>query len=275
MSITKEELADFIGDLKLDIINQLKPEDFAGFGLKNSKEYFKLFRQATADLSKEARTMVVCLAVAVRSKKRILMAIDKFKNEVWYAATKEWFLKKSVQYTEEEVDGLFAVVHIPSCQPFLAASCFVHILPPAERTVMRLLQNTWAAQLKLEDRLLFQVLTWEVEFWSVTIRKGGGKFKGPNFSYEFWATKAKDNYELLAKDGTPWVCAGEAYTLAEVAAWLKHHGSTDPKESEVKVITGAVDGKAYQVIAGAQAEADKEIAAKKAQAPQVPAIALP
>merc|ERR1719242_2549100 len=64
-------------------------------------------------LDEVARTMVIVLATAVKNKKRIVNAMKKFKSEKWYSAVSNFFKNNCCQYTWEEEDETFSVVHIP------------------------------------------------------------------------------------------------------------------------------------------------------------------
>lgn len=222
-----EEYADIIGKFDLGVIATLNPADFKDFGVMDSKMYAaKLLKlMEDAELSKVEFSMVIVLATAVKNKKRILNAMRSFKNKglAWYPKVEKFFRNDTVQYTSEETEETFSVVHIPSCVPFLATRVWLQITQ--EPTVEGFLQHLWAAQINLAQPLMDRQMRWERDFWTNTVTKGGAKWEGAKFNEDYWRTKASDKYVLLHPDGTPFgndnqKAALEPYTEADIQNWI-------------------------------------------------------
>merc|ERR1712137_955904 len=94
----------------------------------------------------------------------------------------------------------FAIVHIPSCAPFIAARVWLYITPANNINENEFVKNLWAAQISLNDELMAKQKAWESTFWNQVVKKGGQKFEGNGFNEEYYNTKAADAYPLLDKD---------------------------------------------------------------------------
>lgn len=190
--------------LAMDDLTNLDPADYIGFGLMNSHMYRERFIKVTAKLDKTERLMVMVLATAIKNKKRILSAMTKFSTLSWYNKVKAFFMQTCVQYTSElnTAGTNFAVVHIPSCAPFIAARVWLHITPIESRTVENFVKNLWAAQINLDSKLMEMQKEWESNFWAQTVKKGGTKFENDGFNEDYYKTKAADTYPLLLSDNT-------------------------------------------------------------------------
>ena len=201
----------------------LDPNDFEGFGLKNSKVYYaKLFRlMLAAKLTKVARYMVMVLATAVKNKKRIAESISCFSTKVWYDQVSRFYQARVVQYTSEETVNTIAVIHIPSCMPSLTAQIWCLITPPLYRNLSSFLENLWAAQLDLNPAMM-EEQDWEKVFWTKLVRKGGSKYLA-GFHEEFWTTKATDTYELINMEGKILAMQGETYSREEVEGYINSY----------------------------------------------------
>jgi hypothetical protein len=140
----------------------------------------------------------------------------------WYNKVRNYFRAKTCQYTYEENERMFAVVHIPSCVPFIAAFAWKFITPIPNRNVNALLQNLWAAQLNLNVELLNIQRLWEENFWNNDVRKGGNNFQNEGFQEEYWITKSADRYPLVRPNGTIYEPTGAngMYNGADLEAWL-------------------------------------------------------
>jgi hypothetical protein len=44
--------------------------------------------------------------------------------------------------------------------------------------------------------------TWEEDFWTNMVKKGGRDFEEGDFKEEYWMSKAADKYPLLRPDGS-------------------------------------------------------------------------
>lgn len=231
-----EEYVAIISKFDLLTIEKLDPKNFVDFGIMDSKKYAtKLFRiMEQVQLDEVAKTMVIVLATAVKNKKRVVNAMKKFKGEDWYAAVSQFFKNSCVQYTWEEEDDTFSVVHIPTCVPFLASRAWLQMTPPEEcngaKGVALFLSNLWAKQIYLDDKLLDAQYAWEANFWGEVVTKGGKNFEGKNgkgsFSQDYWKTGADDRYVLLNSDGTLFgtpaqQAATVPYSAEDLMEWFK------------------------------------------------------
>jgi hypothetical protein len=225
------EYLGIIEKFDLKTIAELDPQNFVDFGVMDSKMYAtKMFRiMDDRNLDAIEKTMVIVLATAVKNKKRIVRAMQKFKGEKWYSAVSNFFKNNCCQYTWEEEDETFSVVHIPTCVPFLASRIWLQMTPKKDCTVMNFLQHTWAKQIFLSDDLLAQQYKWEENFWGKVVTKGSKNFEGRNgqgsFSPDYWKTGADDRYILIKGDGNLYgraaqVQAIEPYTEKDLKDWF-------------------------------------------------------
>eukprot|EP00094_Tigriopus_californicus_P004686 TCALIF_04508-PA protein Name:"Protein of unknown function" AED:0.17 eAED:0.17 QI:0/0/0/0.66/1/1/3/0/219 len=203
-----------LGQFDLDIVSQLDPRDFTDFGVMNTRKYAdKLFRIFEAgNLNPTERTMVVVLATAVKTNKRIINAMKKFQGADWYRPVLDFFRNSCVQYTCEEEDDTFSVVHIPS---------YITEKP----TVEGFFSNLWAAQIHLDNNLLSSQKVWQTNFWDSVVKKGGNNFEKGKFNNDYWETKSTDKYLLLEADGTPLgsdshVAGATPYNMSVVKKWI-------------------------------------------------------
>ena len=209
-----------------DMTHELNPDDFEGFGLRNSRVYFaKLVKLMTeSNLSKVAKFMVMVLATAIKSKARVIEVMTKFAEAPWYGSVLQFYQAKVVQYTVEETKDVIAIVHIPSSMPSITARIWCMITKPIHRTIDNFMSNLWAAQLDLCPALMDKQKAWEVTFWDKVVKKGSAKYNA-GFQLEFWETKACDQYPLMTKKGHMFAKAGENYTEVELSAYLDSFGA--------------------------------------------------
>ncbi|KAF0289814.1 hypothetical protein FJT64_011958 [Amphibalanus amphitrite] len=66
------ELAAMVASFDARTFDQIKPEVFIGFGMKNSHIYRQMFMPLTKNMSKVDRTWVINLSTAVKNRERIL-----------------------------------------------------------------------------------------------------------------------------------------------------------------------------------------------------------
>jgi hypothetical protein len=198
-------MVESINKVFVDISTTIDPDDFLGFGLKNSHVYREIFLAILRNNSIDPAisTYIVLCTVAIKSRIRIISALSspKFASLSWAAKTKKFFEKHTVQYTSEVKgdNSKIAVVHIPSCVPTLACACWKVITPPEMRTVDNFIANLWAAQLRLNDALMVRQKIWEKNFWDNVVKKGSGAYES-GFKENYWNTKAGDEYPLMFFD---------------------------------------------------------------------------
>jgi len=218
-SYNSDVMAQIISRFDFNLINGRNPADFRDFCVMDSKKYAtKLYRIVVAqNLTPEEFTTVVVFATAVKNKKRIMNSMKPFRGKPWFKNVESFFRNNVIQYTGEEEEDTFPVVHIPSCLPFLASRIWLQIT--TEPTVEKFLQNLWAAQINLDAALMARQKAFETNFWTEVVKKGGSNYE------EYWDTKASDKYPLLKKDGTAFgnanVIAGtQAYSEAAIQKWI-------------------------------------------------------
>ncbi|XP_014670819.1 PREDICTED: general transcription factor II-I repeat domain-containing protein 2-like [Priapulus caudatus] len=91
MSIDEATLADIMVSFNLVTMLDINPEDYLGFGMRNSEIYRKMFLEKTSRLNPVERTMVVVLATAVKNRRRILSALGKFASRPWHDPDRNYF----------------------------------------------------------------------------------------------------------------------------------------------------------------------------------------
>ena len=185
--INAADLRTLMRELNMEALDQLDPNDFVGFGMKNSSVYRALFVRMVkaANLSPEEGAVVVALATAVKSKKRNLEAMEIFSEAGWFKKVKAFFRDRTVQYTAQETPALFGVVHIP----FVAARAWVRFTLPVNRTVEFFLKNLWAAQMHLSPELMAEQWVWEFNFWTNVVRKGSNKYEQHTIFLPLWGNQ--------------------------------------------------------------------------------------
>ena len=220
-SISSTDLAAIMSKFEISEIEALSEDDFEYFGLMNSSIYRSKFLKIADDsgLTKEEMTMVIVLFSAIKNKKRVMVNLSKFASSGWYKKVNLFVKNKIVQYTYEATEKTFAAVHVPSSFPFIAARVWLRITTTP--TVDSFCENLWAAQIHLDSNLMNRCKTFETNFWTQTVRKGGARFEDNGFNEDYFNTKATDKYPLLADDGTIYTCASATgYTETEIAAWI-------------------------------------------------------
>lgn len=224
-SYSINEYAEIINRFDFNVIAALNPADFADFGVMDSKIYaaklMRLFDQYLNDPVHQ--TMVIALATAVKNRKRILRAMTKFSTKPWFGAVRAFFNNHCVQYTYEEEEQSFSVVHIPSALPFIAARCWLQMHP--HPTVDEFLENLWAAQFNLDSHLMDGQKAWESDFWENSVQKGGQNFERGKFNEDYWNTKAGDRYLLVNADGSLFGSEDhqnlvDTYDANDIEAWI-------------------------------------------------------
>lgn len=196
---TPTEYAYFISKVDMRLISSLKPKDFVDFGVMDSKKYcLKLFRLLDdVHLNVEERTMVIVLLTKVPSKKRLLAAMDKFKNEQWYTNVRSFVQNKIVPKVSDETNDTLAPPHVPSSTPFLASRIWLQTTEREYISVKEFLGHLWAAQIYLNGELMSEQRTWETNFWNDTVKDS----KEPGFHDNYWKTKSTDEYRLIQATG--------------------------------------------------------------------------
>lgn len=234
-TISQTEMTELLTKLDVGLIRDLNPIDYEGFGMQDSAKYRTqlLNIMAAAELSPTEQMMVVVLATAVKSKNRILKAMTVFDGKTWYAKVLEFYTEHVVQYTGSVGTTKFAVVHIPSCMPFLAALVWLRITKQPD--LNGLLSNLWAAQLNLNDAMQLRQKAFEEDFWTNKVRSSKSSSFNPGFHPEFYDTKSADTYPLMSISGAlvqPGSLLtrsnGGGFTEVELRTWINANKATNP-----------------------------------------------
>ncbi len=234
------EYENIVEKFDVQILNQLNPADFVDFGVVDSKIYYAKLEELMnrQGLNPVMKTWLFVFATAVKNKRRILMAMNKpvFRIQPWYTQVRQFIENNLCQYTHETDENRFAVVHIPSCAPFIASRAWLQI--SREPTVQSFLENLWAAQINLDGALMGRQMTWEQDFWQNVVLKGGNRFERQGFQQEYWNTKSQDKYLLLGPNGTLYgppevINRQRGYNEEEIRRWI---------ESKVDHVAGAGPG---------------------------------
>lgn len=244
MSISNQDLTTLMGAFDLESLAKLNPDDYVGFGMKDSVTIRRMFTELVkrAQLTKEETSMVVTLATVVRNKRRILDSIGNFKTKSWHDGVVKFFNMYTCQYVYMEKPDQIAVVHITSCMPFLAGLIWAKITPPENRTCLNFLKNVWSAQFNFDDHLMNAQFRWESNFWNSVVTKGGDKYEPGGFKADYWITKSADSYPLITKEGKPFPKKGKTYSRKELAEYLESLGSQDARVGEIPNYGDAADG---------------------------------
>ena len=221
------ELAAMVAQFDPEAFGSIDPQDFVGFGMKDSHVYRAMFMRLTANLSATDRTWVVILATAIKSRERILTALNtSFVAAPWRNAVIQFSTNHTATKNSDITGGrdLMPVINIPGCVPPIAALAWKNMTRTTERTYERFVENQWVAQLYVSDEVLADQKIWETDLWENRIVTGGRTFT-PGFKEGFWNTKSKDNYPLINEDMNVYLPDKMApYTKAEIMAWLAQPG---------------------------------------------------
>ena len=214
------EMSTVMGDIDYD---EIDPADWTNFGLMNSHIYRENFLKLVKDkkLTQKSILMVVVLCTVVRSKKRILKNIDKFKSKSWFAQVKKFISENIVQSpSEAKTASQFPVVNVSSCMPTLAALVWARFT--AKPTVELMIGNLWFGQLWLNDEAQAANKAWEQHFWTNIVTKGSANYE-KGFHEDYYQKKVDDKYPLAKKDLTFFPPSDEftGYSMDDLNKWLK------------------------------------------------------
>ncbi|KAF0303517.1 hypothetical protein FJT64_024507 [Amphibalanus amphitrite] len=178
-----QELAAMTAKFSVGSIKDIKPEEFIGFGMKDSHDYREMFMEATKTMDANSRTWVIILATAVKNRERILVELNtKFLTAPWRNTVQNFFMTKTVTKNSDNVGP-------EKLMP-------VQMKVPAERTYENFVGNQWVAQLYVSDDVLADQREYEEDLWENQITKGGRTYER-GFQEKYWLTKSKDWYPLL------------------------------------------------------------------------------
>ncbi|QQP41657.1 Hypothetical protein FKW44_016100 [Caligus rogercresseyi] len=197
LSSDLEGLFDFGELAKVD------PEEFIGFGLKDTHIYRTLFIRLLKDsgLNKAEKVMVVFLATVLAPQGEGVLRLPDLPVHV------------------QETAATFAVVHIPSCMPPVAGLSWVYATVERNRTVDNFLANTWAGQFALNKSAQDKHKRWEVDFWDNNVERGGDNYER-GFNEDYYGNTVEDQYPLMNKDGSYYKVPTGGYSEVDLGKWL-------------------------------------------------------
>ena len=210
------------------VLGEIDPEECAGFGMRDSHVYRDMFFRLTKNMSVEDRTWVLTMAVAIKNKERILLALNtSFQGARWKGAVQQFYMNHTVTKNSDITAGrdVIPVVNIPGCVPPMTALIWRSMQRAENLTYDSFVENQWVAQIKVSEEVLSDQKKWEMDLWNNKIKSGGARYT-PGFKEEFWLTKTRDNYPLLDKDMQPFK-PNKAYEKADIEEWLAMQGGGD------------------------------------------------
>ena len=218
-----KELMAIVREFDQKAIDAIDPEDFIAFGMKDSRTYRALFLKLTKTMSREDRTRVVILAVAIKSRERILMEMGKkFQNAQWRNSIINFYTNFTETKNSDIPVGreMMPVVNIPSCAPPITALTWRKMRKAEDLTYDLFVGNLWTAQLKVDEAIMAEQKVWEVDYWERTITQGGRTYE-KGFNEKYWTTKSKDVYMLLNGDMSAYKPEKrEPYSKQDIEEWL-------------------------------------------------------
>lgn len=215
---------------------------WAVFGKMNSHLYRdKLFKAIVRKaVKKEGVFMIFFLASVIKSRERILKAMENFteeeKSKDWFYQVKDFYTTETTQYVSQaNKNQKFPVVNIPTCMPGLDCLNYKLFTPKESRSMTDLCRRPTFSQLNLRPEVQTLAKAGYEYYWTKVIRgtKNPDKPAEPSMNEEFYQNAAGDKYMLLNADLTLLVpSADTGYTREEVENWLfdKTKGTAKGKE---------------------------------------------
>jgi len=229
--------------MDLGDVDDINVDDFLGFGLMNSHMYReKLFRIIGAPkfgLTKKEIKMIFVLAIAVRSKKRVMDNIDKFSSRNWHKNVKKFYHEAVCQTPKMSTsENIFPMVNITNCNPSMCVMLFLQMYKfnSPQEAIEGLFNTLFFVQIHLSQEFIDKCKVKEEFFWSTTVTKStvnaGANYEA-GFHEDYFLTKAKDTYPLILTDGTKHAMAdsGLGYNAAEVIAYTNVIMATQKKKA--------------------------------------------
>jgi len=177
----------------------IDPLDFRNFGLMNSHIYRERFVKIAANLNKSERMWVILLFTAIKSKRRVLESMMKFKGEQWYNKVRHFIVNNVSNYVSDASDDRIPAVNIPNINPSITSVMWIKITPVQNRTLSNFLKNLWAVQMRIPMTMKLTQKNWEEDFWNNTVKFSRNQTRDNvklEFHEEFWINKASDNYDF-------------------------------------------------------------------------------
>lgn len=200
-------------EVKADSLKFLTEENsiWDMFGKKDSHllraKLFKLMKEAK--LSNEERFMVFFFFAVIKNKKRVMESFDQLPEEIRALTSvvkaKQFINDTLVQYTSQETNKKFAVVHLPTTMPGLDILLTAFILDDKEESLTNAIctKQTFA-QINIDSSLQAINKTAQQLFWDTMVKKSKNEARinktvtdDLKFHEDYYETSAKDKYNLV------------------------------------------------------------------------------
>jgi hypothetical protein len=192
------------------------PNIWLNFGKRDSHtlraKLFKLFRENK--LSEEAKTIVFFFFSVIKNKDRVLSAVETLPDEIKANSSVTeavgFIRSKLVQYTTQENNNNFAVVHLPTTMPGLDIMLNSLLLDPSNPDYALddvLIKKATFAQLWVGSDLQATNKSHQKHFWDNVVvtsrnsaRTGQNTMEKLQFHEAYYETSSKDTYKLITLD---------------------------------------------------------------------------
>lgn len=181
-------------------------KNWANFGKMNSHIYraqlFEVFESRR--MSETAKVMVYLFCAVIKSRPRILKAMDtlpeEVKSEEWFYQVKDFFNTATEQYVSKaEKNKKFPVVNIPNTNPGLDILFFLMVNEEVERSLTNLKDRVTFSQINLAPDMQTLAKSGYEKFWNETVKgtKNDDKPEAPMMREEYYKNPASDKYNLV------------------------------------------------------------------------------
>jgi len=223
MMALSKSLADFISVNKSVWVN---------FGKMNSHLYraqlMSIFE--SRKMSPTAITMTYFFACVIKSKPRILKAMEtlpeEIKSEEWFYQVKDFYSTATEQYvTRAEKTKKYPVVNIPNTNPGLDIMLYLLMSEETDRTLANLKDRVTFTQINLAPDMQTLAKSGYEKFWNETVKgtKNEDKPEEPKMREEYYKNPAGDKYSLVNLNLSifPPKDKNTGFTREEIDAYLK------------------------------------------------------
>jgi hypothetical protein len=222
--------------LSKDLIGVIKKERalWVVFGKMNSNLYRGelMDKMVKKGLSGESMTMVYFFAGVIKSKSRIVKAMDKMtedlRGKAWWFPVKDFYTTQTTQYVSQAVkSGLFPVVNIPNTNPGLDMLVFCLKSEDSERTLDNMSKRPTFSQINLNPECQTLARQGYEFYWTKMVsgskNEDAKELEKPGMKEDYYNTSASDKYSLVSEDLklVPMVANHVGYTKQEVEAYLR------------------------------------------------------
>jgi hypothetical protein len=223
-------------ELKTETLSMIKKERelWLVFGKMNSNLYRGelMAKMVAKGLSGESMLMVYFMAGVIKSKTRIVKAMDKMsedlKKNTWWFPVKDFYMTQTTQYVSAAGrTGLFPVVNIPNTNPGLDLLVFCLITGDSMRTMENLARRPTFSQMNLDAETQTLAKAGYEFYWTRVIQGSKNedkeKLEKPGMKEDYYNTSASDKYSLIKEDLTMVKATVDTvgYTKSEVERYLR------------------------------------------------------